>query len=131
MSLTQQSIDDLKQITSNGDDFGVSITLKSPDGFNATFNGFHTKHHLGIDNEGNDVNSKKASVAFSEGNLPTGYSIRVSTVGHMAFGEVNLKNYKVDVADSTGVVKNYKAQQWFPDEKLGLIVLILDDHVEN
>ena len=42
-----------------------------------------------------------------------------------------MKDWQANVADSTGVVKNYKVQQWFPDEKLGMIVLILGMYADQ
>jgi hypothetical protein len=38
---------------------------------------------------------------------------------------VALQGHKVAVADSTGVVKNYVVREQYPDETIGLIVLIL------
>ena len=112
---------DIASITSNLNEFGVSIEIVSPNGVPTTINGIHTKHHLGIDTDGNMVNSKKASIAFSE----VFYPCRNSG------GEVDLKNYKVNVKDSTGFTKNYIVQQWFPDETIGLIVCILEDYDNN
>lgn len=109
---------DVAAITSNLNEFGVSIEIVTPNGVSTTINGIHTKHHLGIDTDGNMVNSKKASIAFSE----SFYQCR------NASGEVNLKNYRVNVKDSTGLIKNYIIQQWFPDETIGLIVCILEDY---
>ena len=120
MGLAEQAIQDMADITSNSDDFGVSITLTSPSSQVATLFGYSTKHHLGLDAEGQVVRTKTASVAIAEGNVP--FSIRNVN------DEVDLNGYLVDVLDSTGIVKNYKASNWFPDEKLGLIVIILQDY---
>lgn len=128
MGLTEQAQEDFAQITGNLDDFGVSLILTSPDNVTAPVIGFHTKHHFGINEIGQSVNSKKASVAFAESNLPAGFNVRITDPNHPLVGEVNLKNYKVDVSDSTGQVKNYKAMQWFQDEKIGAIVIILTDY---
>lgn len=110
----------VKSITSNLNDFGVSITLTAPTLEVIIITGIHTKHHLGVDTDGNMVNSKKASIAFSESFL-INYPCRNSNQ------EVDLNNHKVSVKDSTGIVKNYIVQQWFPDETIGLIVCILED----
>jgi len=112
---------DIASITSNLNDFGVSIEMITPNGTATTINGIHTKHHLGIDTDGNMVNSKKASIAFSE----TFLNCRNSNE------EVALTNYRVSVKDSTGIVKEYIVQQWFPDETIGLIVCILEDYDNN
>lgn len=112
---------DIESITSNLNEFGVSITLTSTNNVSTILTGIHTKHHLGIDTDGNMVNSKKASIAFSEKFL----SCRNSNE------EISLTNYRVNVKDSTGVTKKYIVQQWFPDETIGLIVCILEDYDNN
>lgn len=121
MGLADQIIEDMRFFSGNSEDFGVEITLISPDAETTTVNGFSTKHHLGLDDNGQAINSKKASVAFSEGNLAD-YSIRNSAQ------EIDLKDYRINVKDSTGIEKNYISREWFPDEKLGLIVVILTDY---
>jgi len=131
MNLTERAIQDLAQITGNSNDFGVKIVLTDTLDRSAELVGFHVKHHMNIDELGNTVNSKKASVAFSESNLPAGFSIRVEDDNSDFYGDVSLKDWLVQVADSTGNQKMYKVQQWFPDEKLGMIVLILGDYVAD
>lgn len=126
MSLIAQAQADIKQITSNSDEFAVDIKLINTSNENIEIQGLHTKIHLGVDTDGNMVNAKKAHISFSEDNvLALGYSIR------NAKGEVDLKKWKADVKDSTGVVKNYSIQQWFPDETIGLVVCILEDYGTN
>ncbi len=123
MSLTNKAIADAQQITSNGNDFGVSCVFASPTQETATVNVLHTKHNTGFDSEtGIRVNSKIASIAVSEPLLnAAGYVTRDSA------GECTLKNHRVSIADSTGNVNEYKVSENYPDEKLGLIVLILID----
>lgn len=121
MGLLDTIKSDIELITSTLNEFGVSIVLTSPLGVVTTLTGIHTKHHLGIDTDGNMVNSKKASIAFSESFL----SCRNSSE------EVSLTNYRVSVKDSTGIIKEYIVQQWFPDETIGLIVCILEDYDNN
>lgn len=121
MGLAEQIIEDMRVISGDTSGFGVSITLISPEDETITTTGFSTKHHLAVDEFGQEVNTKKASVAISEGNL-TGYPLR------NANSEVDLKGHRVNVTDSTGIEKNYTARSWFPDEKLGLIVIILTDY---
>lgn len=123
MGLIAQAKADIESITSNLNEFGVSMKFTSPGGETATITGLHTKHHLGIDTDGNAENTKKAHASFSEKFLlNAGYPVRNSA------GEVNLTGHKVEVADSTGVTKTYMVQQWFPDETLGHIVCILEDY---
>lgn len=120
MGLLEMARQDLKDITSNLNDFSVPATFVAPGGETITINVLHTKHHLKIDTDGNPVNSKNAHISFSESNM-IGYTVRNVS------GEVNLKGHRVTVKDSTGVDKQYMIRQWFPDETLGLIVCILGD----
>jgi hypothetical protein len=122
MGLIELIQKDIQKITSNSKEFGVTLTLKAPTYEIAVIKGLHTKHHLGVDTEGNTVNSKNARASFSEKFLiDAGYPVRNKA------GEVDFKNHLLSAADSTGVVKQYIIQQWFPDETIGLIVCILED----
>lgn len=124
MNLIDQAIIDAKKITSDAAaGFGVEMVFKTPDEITtATINGLHTKIHLGIDTDGVPVNSKKASVAFSEALLVSaGYTVR------NANQEVSIVGHQVSVKDSTGIVKKYTIQQCFPDETIGVLVCILED----
>ena len=122
MGLNDVSIQDLADISSNLNDWGMIIDLTSPNGDTLSVGGFHTKHHMSYDEGGAIVNHKHASVAVSELNLGN-YPVRDVN------GEVDLLGHKVFVNDSTGIQKKYLVQQAFPDEKLGLIVLILSDFI--
>lgn len=122
MSLIEQAKKDIEQITSNSNDFGVSIILTSPSNQTITITGLHTKIHLGVDTDGNVIQSKKAHISFSEQFLIDGnYTTRNTQQ------EVNLINHKVEVVDSTGISKKYIIQSAFPDETIGLICCILND----
>ena len=112
---------DVQKITSDLNDFPVPITMIAPTGETLVLTAIHTKHHLGIDTDGNIINSKKASIAFSEALLLPPYPVR--NVNE----EVDLEGHKVIAKDSTGVDKTYSVQQQFPDEMIGLLVLILED----
>lgn len=132
MGLSEQAILDNAQFSGDASSgFGIAIYMQAPTGETATFNGFSTKHYLSIDGEGNPVSSKKASVAFNELNLISAnalYPIRISDPADPHYQAVKLKDHLVNVMDSTGVIKNYISRQWFPDEKLGMIVIILEDY---
>ena len=122
MNLTERAIADTKQITSNGNDWGVSAVFVSPTSETATVNVIHVKHNTGFDLDGMRVNSKIASIAVSEGVLiDADYPTRDSQ------DEATLKNHRVSISDSTNNVKEYLVSENYPDEKLGLIVLILVD----
>lgn len=123
MGLIAQAKADIESITSNLDDFGVAITFESPANVTATITGIHTKHHLSVDTDGAPVSAKKAHISFSEKFL-TDVNYPVRNVD----GEVDLKKHKVSVKDSTGVIKHYLVQTWFPNETIGLITCILEDY---
>jgi len=127
MNLTERARRDIKNQSSNKDSgWGVQLEFISPDGTQlATIAGIHTQHHLGVSLEGTMVNAKTCFVSFSEDLLKeTNPSYPIRNAG----GEVNFKKHKVDVIDSTGNKKNYQVQAWFPDEKLGYILLTLEDY---
>lgn len=122
MSLVSRAKEDIQKITSNLNEWGVDLVLL-PIGSNTQYpaKGVHTKHHLGLTSEGIPANVKTASVAISEANFPVDYPIRDAN------GEVKLKGHRCYVNDSTGIQKKYIIREWFPDEMIGLIVLILGD----
>ncbi len=123
MGLIAQAKKDIEKITSNSNEWAVSMTFIAPDSKTATINGIHSKHHLGVDTDGNMVSSKKAHVSFSEKFLlDANYQVRNLT------GEVSLINHRVSVKDSTGEIKNYIISSSFPDETIGLICCILEDY---
>lgn len=126
MGLIDTINNDIKKITTDLSGFGVTMNLTTPDDVTSVdIDGLHTKHHLGIDTEGNQVNTKNAHISFSESELlekDPAYPIR--NVNQ----EVDLKGHKVIVKDSTGVDKNYVIREWYPDETIGLIVCILGDY---
>ena len=125
MGLIAQIQQDIKQITSNADEFGVTLSFVSPDGDEATITGLATKHHFSIDTEGRPVNAKNAHCSFSEELLTeVGYPVRNSR------DEVSLKGHKVSWMDSTGKQCEYVIEEWYPDETIGLIVCILGDYEE-
>lgn len=128
MGLIAQAKADIEAITSNLDEFGVSMTLTAPAPGNETVTlvGLHTKHRVSLDTEGNFVNAKNAHISISEKFLTDAdYPVRNDR------GEVFLFNHRVSVADSTGTAKEYVIREWMPDESVGLIVCILGDFEEE
>lgn len=123
MGLIEQIRDDIEQITTNSDEFGVPITLTSPGGNTLEMTALHTRHHLGIDTDGNLVDTPNIHIGISENVLiKEGYPYRNSA------GKVDLKNHRVTGADSSGTDVQYKVVRWFPDETAGLIVCILGEY---
>jgi len=122
MGLFEQAKQDIQQITSNTDEWGIDLEFIAPNGTIANIVGIHTKHHLGIDTDGNRVNTKNVSISFSEQLLvDVNYPLRDAN------NNVNLAGHKLRAIDSTGVLNTYIINQWFPDESIGLIVCILNE----
>lgn len=122
MGLIQQATDDWLRFSSDEDLFGISIDFEAPSLETATVVGLATKHNIGVDTEGNLINTKNAHISVSEKLLTdTGYPVRNTS------GEVDLKGHRIDYIDSTGASKKYVIQQSFPDETVGMIVCILED----
>jgi len=111
---------DLKEYSQKS--MSVELTFTPPSGSPATILGYGTVHHLSFDPQtGRAVNSKNAHCSFAESLLTdAGYTVRV-------LNEVSMKNHKVRFKDSAGITRNYKINETFPDETLGLIVCILGD----
>jgi hypothetical protein len=99
-----------------------AITFTAPNsGPIIVANGIATKHHNSLNEEGKQVNAKKASITITEALLTAqGYPVRIK-------GEVNLTNHKVSWMDSTGTINTYMIREWYPDESLGEITCILGD----
>jgi len=118
---------DFQSIVTNLNAWGKSIILTNPvTSQSVTAAGIHTKHHLGIDENGVPINTKNAHVTFSEPALiELGYIVR------NASGEVEMVGHLVTVADSNNNSIEYVIQEQFPDETVGLIVCILGDYAEN
>ena len=69
------------------------------------------------------MNSKHATFAVHEKELTDeSYPVRNSD------GDVDLLNNLVVTADSSGDNKNYIIREQYPDELLGLIILVLGDY---
>jgi len=123
MGMLEQAQADIKRIRTDPKGFTKSMSFISKDGISlATILGMHAKIHMATNTEGQSVNSKKATFSISESSLTDlGYPTR------NANGECNLKDDKVDVIDSTGIVCHYIIREVFPDETVGLIVGELGD----
>ncbi len=100
----------------------VDLTITPPAGSSVTISGYGTSHHMSYDpNTGRPVSSKNAHCSFFEKTLTdAGYTVRVSD-------EVNLIGHKVSYIDSAGIERNYRINESYPDETLGLIVCILGE----
>lgn len=114
---------DIRRISSNkSGGFGRDLTFLAPTGETAAIVGLHTKIKLQYDTLGNEVNTKKVHMSFSE-SLLTDLAYPVRNVA----GQVSLKGHKVTIADSTGTNCTYIINELYPDETIGLIVCILGE----
>lgn len=118
MSLLDRARQDARRIVSSGAGFAFPITFTN--GVKtATVNGTGKKHHIKFDDQGAVVNALNATVTVAETDLTdAGYPIRDVN------GEISLRDHTVTWADAKGT-NTYEVSEWFPDEHLGLIVLIL------
>jgi len=124
MGLVERSKSDLDRFTGDLNGFGEEFTIIRPSGDEeAVVIGYHTKHHRQFTEDGSTISSKIASIAVTESKFDAlGFVIRNED------GEVDIKSYRVKAADSTGGIKEYVVRESYPDEQLGLIVLILADY---
>lgn len=126
MNLNDRAIFDIKAITTNAKEFGRLHSLYAPDGQVANVYGIHTKHNQKEDRDtGMIVNAKNATSSISEAVILEAnpiYPVRNDN------GEVFMVGHKINVADSTGGIKNYVVEQNIPDETVGLITLVLGDY---
>lgn len=122
MDLLSQARQDVQTITQG--EFSTDITLDDGAGNLTTVKGLATKHHLGVDPDtGTAMNVKNTHISISEQVLvDTGYPVRTDN-------EVAMKGRKVNYTDSAGVDAQYRIDEVWPDETLGLIVMILGDAV--
>ncbi len=123
MNIIDTAKADIERITSDINEFAKAMTFTTPGPSvqTAAVKGLHSKHHLDIGTDGTEVNARNAHVSVSEKALTDlNYPVRTN-------GEVNLKDHKVTVKDSTGIDRTYVIREWFQDETIGLIVCILGD----
>lgn len=124
LSILQRAKRDSERITSNKNGFAVEITFTTPDDVSLTISGLHSKTHLDVDGMGVITSSKKAHISVSEKFLTdNNYPVRNDK------GEVYLVDHRIDVKDSTDIIKNYVVLTTFPDERLGFITCLLEDYV--
>lgn len=114
---------DAKWVVNQGG-FEHPMTITNPDkSVSLSLTGLASKHHISFDSDGNQVNTKGIFVTVDEQVLQdAGYPVRNSR------SEVALLNHVVAYADSTGVVKSYVVRENYPDETLGIILLILGNY---
>lgn len=114
--------DAAKIISSGGFEEDITISnLSQTKSLN--IKGLHSKHWISFDTDGSQVNSKNAHVLIDEQILnENGYDTRNARTGN-----IDLKNHRISVKDSTLMVKEYIIVECYPSETFGLIVCILGD----
>lgn len=120
MGLLSQIKADAKIILGNQNDFAIPVRFIHG-AQDVTVNAIHTRHNLGIDTEGNRVNTPNAHVTVSEELLVNaGYTVRIND-------EVRMVGHVVYATDSAGIERKYLIAQTFPDETIGTITCMLED----
>lgn len=122
MSLTERSKKDMQSITSKSTDFAVEATFTDLAGAVAVVNVLHTKHNTAYDPEGVTTNVRIASIAVSDSKVKEA-NAAYSYLN--ASNNVTYLNHTVVVADAGGFDRTYIVNENYPDETLGLTVLIL------
>ena len=123
MGLIEQVQQDIRAITTDTEGWGVAIRMIAPDTTTLDTTGLHTKHHLTFDSDSNMVNYKKAHISISEDEF-----IDASYPYRDANNEVSMEGHRCIVKDSTRQDVEYVIREWYPDETIGLIVMILGDY---
>ena len=119
--LIEQAKGDWQRFSSDPKTWGIAITLTAPTAEVANIVGIATKHHIGVDTDGNPINTKNAHITISEQLLvDAGYPVRANN-------EVSILQHRVSYKDSTGITKEYVIEETFPDETVGMITCILND----
>jgi len=123
-SLFERAKRDAKRFVTSGG-FEENITMTTPSGLiTLPLTGYATKHYFSYDSDGLPINAKNAHISVDENILQlNAYPYRNNA------GEVNLKDHIVTYPESSGVIKSYVVKDQRPDQTLGLIVLILGDHI--
>ena len=123
-SILERARTDAKNII-NAIGFQLDIEIFNPDkSLSVSVKGWGVKHSLSFDTDGNQTNSKTARVTVYEQDL-----IDAGMVVRNAKKDVTMDKYKVIFKDSSGEDKKYSVRETFPNENLGVIVLMLQDAI--
>lgn len=124
MGLMEQIKADIYQIVTNSNDFGVTLTFVAPTAETITVVGTAKKHRIQYDEYGvpkTGTNTKNVSCSVAVDSL-TGYPYRNGE------GEIDLAGHLVTWTDAMTVPIQYQVSEWYPDETVGLIVIILGEY---
>lgn len=126
MSLIDRAKADTRQITSNSNEFGRSCVFVAPTSETATVNAIVNQHHTAFNEMNERVNAKISTIAVSESLLTdAGYPTR-NADGDVFFGKTTAGRHRV-TADG----QEYICREWFTDDTVGLIVLMLGEWEED
>ena len=111
---------DLDRYSEGG--FSTACSFRTTAGGAATVvNALAMKHHFSYDpDSGSPVNSLNVRVSVSEKVLND-----AGFVTRNANNQVNLRGKFIEYTDSAGITRNYKIDQVFPDEALGVLMCTL------
>ena len=112
---------DAKRILNEmGFDSSITFTRGSD---TAILNALGIMHHLTFDTDGLPVNSKHVRVTVCEKSLnDAGFVTRNDK------NDVVMKDVLISFFDTTGLEKKYCVAEYWPDESLGTILLILEKY---
>jgi hypothetical protein len=118
---------DANKITTDLAGFSQPVTFRAPTGEIATVNALHTKHYLGYDiDTAQEINTLKAHICVSEQELcALSYPVRNEVTNQVA-----LKDHIVIATDANGTEWVYIVREIFPNEKIGVIALVLGSHTQ-
>jgi len=116
MGLVDQLRQDVQRITTDLNEFAVSITLTAPTGETVETSGVYSKHHLAYDTDGVRVNTRQTCITISEAPLIAQYYPTRNSNG------VHFEGHKVTMESIT-----YICNEWLEDNTAGTILLILGD----
>lgn len=109
-------------LNTGGYQIGIELTNKN-NTQTINIHGWAVKINGSFDSDGNQVNTKNVHVTIDEDVL-----VNLGYIPRNAKGEVHLLGHKVQYTDSSGVLRSYVVWENYPDENLGLILLILGDY---
>ena len=145
MSLIDRAASDLQSILTNNNEFGTVITFTTPNGSKTvTANGLAFKHWMKVNDFGEVINTKVATIQISEDALITfitdaNGNILTDAIGNRIVSpytyptrnsnnRIDLLNHRVTWNDHEGSW-NYVITETMPDESFGAILCKLNDKI--
>ncbi|HXP52185.1 MAG TPA: hypothetical protein VN922_19670 [Bacteroidia bacterium] len=123
MGLIDRARAAVKKYTSNIDGGAVVITIMKPDkSLSVDISGVHTRINLGVDEEGNIMQSRKSYVSIAESLLnDNNYPVRNGNA------EIDLKGHLIYVQDTFGL-NVYAITSVIANDTVGNLVCMLADY---